>query len=428
MIRNRDPRLKDPEFAIYSDSDFEDSPRHSEKPADPLLYKDLVAKHLLHTQIETKADSQVVKQEELRASFLSAVDEWKGSAQGELLSLRAKSPERELRSISNEGAYLEEFFRAKLWEKPSERLLTYNEIVDQEDLNREEEIESFETAYNFRYEQEGFDRLRNYPRNLTGSVRTKNETRKKAREDKLDRKTTQKTQLTEELKRLKNRTKHTPLGQEHSEDAQQHQWWLCDGCNTGIPETHYRFDCKECKNFTLCESCRGTVEHPHRLKKVKVPPGCQPPSEVLYIHCDQCSADITRSLRLDCPKCEDFSVCEPCGATVQHEHPLKSTQEILEEHYSLDYEELLGDVKCRFNYRAVKPEAYGFNDEELIQWDDKALNSVVGIKKLATYKAQEPSAGSLKKKKKWVEKQVKLTRKKHKNAETSRLQSYGISK
>lgn len=114
MIRNRDPRLKDPEFAIYSDSDFETSPQLSEKPEDPVLYKDLVAKHLLHTRIATKADSQVVKQEELRADFLSAVDEWKDKTQGELLSLRTMAPEREHCTVHSEGAYLAEFFRNKL--------------------------------------------------------------------------------------------------------------------------------------------------------------------------------------------------------------------------------------------------------------------------------------------------------------------------
>lgn len=45
-------------------------------------------------------------------------------------------------------------------------------------------------------------------------------------------------------------------------------WWMCDGCQIGITENSWRFDCKTCENYTLCEKCRSTVVHDHGLKKI----------------------------------------------------------------------------------------------------------------------------------------------------------------
>ena len=38
--------------------------------------------------------------------------------------------------------------------------MTYDEIVDEQDATKTEEVEKFETAYNFRFEEEGFEKLK----------------------------------------------------------------------------------------------------------------------------------------------------------------------------------------------------------------------------------------------------------------------------
>ena len=43
-------------------------------------------------------------------------------------------------------------------------------------------------------------------------------------------------------------------------------------------------------------------------------------------------------------------------------------------------------LKTRFKYVNVNSEDYGLNDETLIYADDKLLNQLVGIKKLAPYR------------------------------------------
>ena len=53
------------------------------------------------------------------------------------------------------GNFLEDFLASKAWVEPEETLMTYDEVIDQEDEEREDEMDQFEATYNFRYEEEG---------------------------------------------------------------------------------------------------------------------------------------------------------------------------------------------------------------------------------------------------------------------------------
>jgi protein KRI1 len=210
-------------------------------------------------------------------------------------------------------------------------------------------------------------------------------------------------------------------------------WWMCDGCGNGIMEGKWRFDCIECENFTLCDVCRTQVVHDHRLKKLKVPIGCRPPSDIVHILCDICGEDITNKDRFDCTKCSDFSVCEVCKPNATHEHPLKAASEALwNELYNLDYEDMIGDVPCRFKYRKVDAEDYGLDDKDILTWDDSMLNQYISLKKLAPYK-EDPklSRKKLKRKYNYFKVQMKQKRKEEKSKKApevnARLNSYGIN-
>jgi len=58
----------------------------------------------------------------------------------------------------------------------------------------------------------------------------------------------------------------------------------------------------------------------------------------------------------------------------------------LESIYELDYEDVIsGGLKTRFKYRQVKPDTHGLSLQDLFEKDDKELNRVVSLKKLAPY-------------------------------------------
>lgn len=77
--------------------------------------------------------------------------------------------------------------------------------IDKEDDDREDEMDNYETAYNFRFEDPNAATITSYARNaLSGeTMRRKEETRKLARQRKTERKDDEKNKKREEINQLK---------------------------------------------------------------------------------------------------------------------------------------------------------------------------------------------------------------------------------
>jgi protein KRI1 len=192
MIKTSDPALKDPDYKAFSDSDFETSSEKSlkqgkeGKQVKPVRYKDQLRQSLLNPTTD-KPNTEVQKQRELKDDFLSAVSQWENlDKDQDLLKPRKQDSKKdseddlieavqeitkdkkELKKLkefwgtseSHDDQFLKNFVLKKMWQEPDEKLLTYDEIVEEEDEKKTNEAEKFETAYNFRFEEEGFDKLK----------------------------------------------------------------------------------------------------------------------------------------------------------------------------------------------------------------------------------------------------------------------------
>lgn len=67
----------------------------------------------------------------------------------------------------------------------------------------------------------------------------------------------------------------------------------------------------------------------------------------------------------------------------------RKTNEILDSLYSLDYEDMIGDLPTRFKYRKVEANDYGLSAREILLAKDSDLSGYVSLKKMVPYRERE---------------------------------------
>ena len=63
----------------------------------------------------------------------------------------------------------------------------------------------------------------------------------------------------------------------------------------------------------------------------------------------------------------------------------KDLQSMIDKYYALDFEDIVGGVKCRFKYTQVEPDRSGLTVEDILNADDEEIKRVVPMRELAAY-------------------------------------------
>lgn len=193
MIQKGDPKLKDPNYKIFVDSDFETSSEKSKESDKPIRYKDLVRKEAkkgsLLDEDKIRPETKIEEAQRIKAEFQAAANTWKLNEGEEILKPRVKT-EKEVKDeesrfqeflenyvdseekksvdelkqfwLSKKNAdedFLKKFVINRMWKDEGEILKTYDEIVEHEDEKNFDEAEKFEHVYNYRFEEEGADKI-----------------------------------------------------------------------------------------------------------------------------------------------------------------------------------------------------------------------------------------------------------------------------
>eukprot|EP00808_Paulinella_micropora_P017043 g52360.t1 len=298
--------------------------------------------------------------------------------------------------------FLRSYFANEWWkEKDTSKLPTYEEIVGEErpqmpDISEDEdELDAqdvFEAQYNFRFEEDGANEIMTFPRDIEDSVRKKSEARKKRREAQKKRKEEEKKVKMEELKRLKNVKKQEIVDKLAQLEA------TASGVELGFEPEELeqdfdpeKYDAEMATRFGDAfynqeedddEAIRNMLEQEEELKGVaKMKPG-----KFHQEHLKKAKKAMAKS-RQKVETTEGWNI----QTDTQVEQLKRDLDQKVDEYYKLDCEDIIGDLRCRFNYTDVAPADYGLTLEEILTLSDKELNQRISIKKLAPYREDQAS-------------------------------------
>jgi len=344
--------------------------------------------------------------------------------------------------LKDEDEFLKDYMLNRKWTDVNAEEHHNNDDDDrsessEEDLERQEQ---FEHEYNFRFEEPGGTSIRSHARNIDGTVRREDTRRKDNRISVKERKKTERQKLMEEVKRLKNLKREeirskidliSKIGGISGRDAEK----IADLTSEFDPEAHDRvmkemYD-KEGENDEdayqelededgnpikpefedLDDELKALMKAPEevnakeneRFEKIrknmaKVDAKLQAEKELLMNNDDEDEDDEDEDDEKKTKKNDKDGDDKATNNNKEEENIFskralkrwkKELQQKMDEFYALDYEDFVDGLPTRFQYREVAPSNYGLTTREILTLEDRDLNQIVSLKKLAPYREDE---------------------------------------
>ncbi|KAI9990211.1 hypothetical protein PInf_021017 [Phytophthora infestans] len=427
-----------------SDSEEEEEKKSKKKKGSaPVYYKDLVRQQVMTGDVsgseeEEEEDGEYVQtyaeqQVQIKKDFLASLKEndedcsdedkvEEANLDGGLFTVRKKT-EGEQKQEDEDYAeftskygttlkkdevdsekFLAHYLSSEGWKDKTVAVPHYEDIVkeDEEDAEELEKAEEFEHTYNFRFEEQGSSVIQTHSRRIDDTMRREDDSRKRKRAERKERKALERQKKEEELRHLKN-LKQAEIEQKLKKVARL--MGEAEGTAGLKPEDlEGDFDPEEYdKRMQAVFDEQYYDENDDDMEKPtwdeeedKELFGGLPvdPDEEMDAEESGEKASDTSGEGDNEEEQEQDGDGEEEGEDVEEEaSPEKmkieemqhEKQKYMDELYSLDYEDLIGDIKCRFKYRQVQNNDFGLTVDEIMAADDKELKQLVSLKRMAPY-------------------------------------------
>ncbi|KIJ51364.1 hypothetical protein M422DRAFT_244542 [Sphaerobolus stellatus SS14] len=309
-------------------------------------------------------------------------------------------------------------------DRESKRIPTYKEITrnsgDKEegeetadgqgpiqdgDEEFEELAETFEISYNFRFEEPDAAVIQTHPRNIESTVRRKDDKRKEARERRKQRKEEELQKKKEEVRRMKAlkmkelRQKLEKIGEEGGVEIDPDALGAFDLDGEWDPERHEK-QMAELYNDDYNAEAPGEeediLEKPQWDDDVDIgdivedqeddEPASSSNKKKKKKKKKQNDAEMEDGVDIDAMDADELPAADDEEWDGTEEMRKRKVQEYLDEIYSMDFNDMVGDMPTRFHYTQVAPQSYSLTPAEILLATDKELNEFMSIKKIAPYR------------------------------------------
>ena len=321
------------------------------------------------------------------------------------------------RALTAEDKFLRDYVLEKQWLKDDEK--TKNVIGgdsgdDDDDADDDsasdsellERAEEFEHKYNFRFEEPGGDKLVSHSRHIEGLIRREDTKRRDKRKKVKERKESERAKLLAEVRRLKN------LKREEI-DSKMRQIRAIGGLSASRLKDdllNTEFD-PAAHDKVMAEMYNDDYYHDEEAANVAKPEFGDLEEELADMLGREAEpfddeddededADEEMQTNEDYDQGEEDDENAPLVEEAQQQGDTenkfskraakkwrKELEKKMEEYYKLDAEDFIGgDLPTRFKYKEVAPKMFGLTTRDILLMDDKSLNQIVGLKKLAPYR------------------------------------------
>ncbi|TDH68001.1 hypothetical protein CCR75_002481 [Bremia lactucae] len=428
LIRKKDLSIYDPSITFFQNSEKVESGSDEgqakkvskKKVSAPIYYKDLVRQQAIAGNVSgSEEDDDMIKpvqtykeeQSRIKQDFLDSLkeencsDDERDELDGRLFTVRKRTDEEQKEEDEDQAVFqskhsrekemapeefLEHYLTSEGWKDKMETIPHYEDIVKEDDEDAEElkNAEEFEHSYNFRFEEQGSNVIQTYTRQVEDTMRREDDARKRKRAERKERKALERQKKEEELRRLKN------LKQAEIEQKLEKVARLMGGSDStnGLKPEDLEGDFDPVEYDKRMHAVFDEQYYKEDDEMVKPTWDEEEDKELfggLPVDLEEDTVEMGSEIVDEQNEEEEEEDIQLKKMTIEEMERAK--QQYMDELYGLDYEDLIGEMKCRFKYRQVQNNDFGLTVDEIMAADDKDLKQLVSLKRLAPYADTEYS-------------------------------------